>query len=353
MHPDNSDNKDSDQDAADDDDDDGTTPLFPPQLLQDGVDQKALIPIMLNACACSPAFDVDSAEHGLNNKALKGLYENLCSAAGFNSTERHIDIIRQCVLHLISHPDVRDTWIGFRATMQIQMPRTHLVQPRDGTHARRGAIVLYPPFNSCPLGDCESHLVAKHHKDTLKCHTLDGLMKVCSVIYTCNSCKVDFHYDHYRVNGMRRYYDGSVQGEQRSRAFSQVLGKHVWLPDYVRVGHRFYSWEFMQALTVQTIVGRSSYGKSAALFGQYLNQRNLMRSTMAERLKTDMPRLLDAHCWWRLMMVCIYRYNESSMTRNSHFVRRTSPIVDCLTAIAFPDRVRTAPPTIGGCGPGL
>ena len=269
---------------------------------------------MLNACACCQAFAIDSADRQLTSKAIISLYDNVLSAAGFSSNDHNIDIVRKCVLYLLSHSEVRDKWIELRLTTQTRMPRSLLMDQRDGTHPRHGVILLYPPFVECPIDGCGCALVSKHHKDTLTCYTLDGVTKVSTIILTCRRCEIDFHFDHYRVDGFRRYYDGSVQGEQRTRVFSPVLNKEVSIPDFIRVGNRYYSWEFMKAVTVQTILGRSSYGKTAALFDQYLNQRNLRHSSVTEHFKLSDKdsELLDAHLWWRLLSVCMRNFLSSS-----------------------------------------
>ena len=315
---DSDDSKDDEKHQHDDGDGDGehdeeSLPMYPPELVGTQSDAMLMV-IMLNVCAVSSVFAKDNHDRHISKKSI--LYGTYCDLAErgclIGRSEEAVELVRKCVLHLLTFPMVREKWIGIRLRTQTIIPksrRSWTPNENELETRRDSVIILGPPYESCP--HCNSNLRTKNRMAHQDCFTLDGVVGLSALSYICNSCSggdngtVVFHYDFYLWRGQKHFYDGSVGGENRSRVYSQSLRKSVSLPDYVRVGARWFSWEYMKGVSVQTILGRNSYGKTAELFAQTTHQRNLVNATVEHRITNDLRDrwLMVAHLWWRLLQV--------------------------------------------------
>lgn len=222
------DSKDDEKDQRDDDsDDEESLPMYPPELLGTESDRRLLMVIMLNACAVSQMFAKDSHEEHISSKSI--LYAGYCDLAErgclIGRSEDAVQLVRICVLHLLTFPLVRSRWLEIRLRTQTVIPKSFRNwTPNDSDDnneaqtRRDGVVMLGPPIEKCLK--CDNDLVTKNRMSPKDCFTLDGIVTVSGISYICNMCSnhnengtVVYHYDCYLWRGQKHYYGGTVGGE--------------------------------------------------------------------------------------------------------------------------------------------
>ena len=81
----------------------------------------------------------------------------------------------------------------------------------------------------------------------------------------------------------------------------------MYLPDFVQIKNKWYSWKYFKNVSVQSTVGRNSYNKIKNIMASCDNQNNLTSAaTVHDYVKNNYfdTNLLDAHLWWRFFNVC-------------------------------------------------
>ena len=286
--------------------------MYPPSLREQKELREPLLKFMLNACVVTDAFNKDVFATDSLPWSFINLYQDLCGASGYNPNEQHhIEYLKECMSFLHQNPDIKRKWITIRTAMQTVVPKT--VRKNLCMHKRNGLLFLSPPVSSCMF--CDKALgIAKHQKEQL-CYTTHGVITAVSISYRCRNCDEQetlgqipyFHYDQYSIGSTRHHYKGDVVGPHRTSVFSQHLNESVSIPDYIHIGLKWYSWDFMKFVAVQSSLGQNSYSKTADVLSQTVNQCNLNTEPTADSILDnhghDRRQLQRAHFWWRMFQV--------------------------------------------------
>eukprot|EP01083_Nonionella_stella_P080885 222475_1 len=173
---------------------------------------------------------------------------------------------------------------------------------------------LTPPISHCPHCHRPLHIANVSVFQCVNEHNMNN-QTVCEVSMRCRKKRCERHqltinYNYHRLSDDRyETWGGEMEGSDRHKVYSVHLGKFVYIPDYVRFGSLFYTWNTFNHMIIDNVNGKCSYStiakamKLKTFLRKIQNKDNIDYDLYGEN-KYDSRHIFNAYILFRCIWFC-------------------------------------------------
>eukprot|EP01083_Nonionella_stella_P076619 208876_1 len=174
---------------------------------------------------------------------------------------------------------------------------------------------LIPPISQCPCCNRSLHIV---NVSVFQCVNENNIFDhtVCEVSMRCrkNGCnrkQLTVNYNYYRLSdGSYETWGGEMAGTDRHSVLSVHLNKLVYIPDYIRFGSLFYTWQTFNHMIIDNVNGKCSYStmsksmKLKTFLRKIQNESTIDYDLYGKDSKFDSRHIFNAYILFRCIWFC-------------------------------------------------